>query len=287
MPILCPNCDSLGRSGSRFIGWGSYYRTSDSQTIRRYRCRVCLITCSPQSSHAWFRQKKRQKNEDLRKHFASAGSSNRAARNFCLNRKTVARKLIALGFAAEAELGRSNRLCPKAKIVEFDDLETFEHTKCKPISVTIAVEHRTRRILGVEVSTMPAKGRLVAKARKYGPRIDGRRPARQALFERIQELVAEDVILKSDSNPHYPRDVRKFFPKGEHWRYGSRKSSLGGQGELKKVRFDPLFSLNHTCAKFRDDVKRLARRTWCTTKKIERLRAHLMIYAVYHNEHLA
>ncbi|HEY8279241.1 MAG TPA: transposase, partial [Bdellovibrionota bacterium] len=76
------------------------------------------------------------------------------------------------------------------------------------------------------------------------------------------------------------------FPKALHKTYEGKRGAQGGQGELKKVKFDPLFSLNHTCAMFRANVNRLFRKTWCTTKRIDRLRAHLMIYAHYHNRHL-
>ncbi|HEY8280325.1 MAG TPA: hypothetical protein VIH99_11920 [Bdellovibrionota bacterium] len=199
----------------------------------------------------------------------------------------MARKLLALGFEAEFELSKSNRERPRSKVIEFDDLETFEHTKCKPLSITLAVESQTRRILGLEVSTMSAKGLLVEKARKYGPRHDGRKEARAALFKQLTNFVADDVVIKSDNNPHYPLDVAAHFPKANHWRYEGKRGSLGGQGELKKLRFDPLFSLNHTCAMFRANVNRLFRKTWCTTKRADRLRAHLMIYAHYHNQHLA
>jgi sugar phosphate permease len=67
---------------------------------------------------------------------------------------------------------------------------------------------------------------------------------------------------------------------------GQRGSSTG-QGELKKIKFDPLFSLNHTCAMLRANVSRLFRKTWCTTKRPDQLRAHLMIYAEYHNSQLS
>jgi hypothetical protein len=60
-----------------------------------------------------------------------------------------------------------------------------------------------------------------------------------------------------------------------------------GQGELKRGGFDPLFSLNHTAAMFRDRLKRLSRRTWCTTKRPDRLQLLLDLYAWYHNELLA
>ena len=55
---------------------------------------------------------------------------------------------------------------------------------------------------------------------------------------------------------------------------------------LKKIRFDPLFSLNHTCAMLRANLNRLFRRTWCTTKKPERLALHIAMYVVFHNETL-
>ena len=55
---------------------------------------------------------------------------------------------------------------------------------------------------------------------------------------------------------------------------------------MKAGGFDPLFSLNHTCAMYRDNTKRLSRRTWCTTKIVPRLQCLLDIYTVFHNEWL-
>jgi hypothetical protein len=94
------------------------------------------------------------------------------------------------------------------------------------------------------------------------------------------------MVIKSDSNPHYPNSVKKAFPEARHISFQGKRGSLSGQGELKKVKFDPLFSLNHTCAMLRANVNRLFRKTWCTTKKREHLYAHLMIYADYHNHQL-
>jgi hypothetical protein len=268
------------------VRFGFFYRTSDSKWIQRFRCKECKKTCSKATFHRWFRQKKRLKNDVLRKHFASHGTIRRAARNFHLNRKTVVKKLLALGFDAECRLRFENSIKRKVHEIEFDDLETFETTKCKPLSVTLAVESGTRRILGLEVSKMPAKGLLVEKAKKYGYRPDNRKSARRRLFKDLQKIVTEDAIIKSDSNPHYREDVLEFFPKAKHIRYLGKRGSLGGQGELKKVKFDPLFSLNHTCAMFRANVSRLTRKTWVTTKNPSHLHAHLMLYAQYHNEHL-
>ena len=226
-------------------------------------------------------------NEAVRQQLARGMSLNNTAEALKVNRKTISRKLEALGFHAASELDRLNRArAHKSRVIEFDDLETFELTKCKPISVTLAIESRTRRILAIEVSSMPAKGLLVKKAMKYGPRDDGRAAARARVFATLRDLVHEDAVIKSDANPHYPADVKRFFPKAQHIQYMSRRSSLGGQGELKKTVFDPIFSLNHTCAMARYSLARLIRRTWCTTKRMDRLWLHLMIYAHFHNERL-
>jgi hypothetical protein len=212
-------------------------------------------------------------------------SQRRCALVLVLNRKTVVRKFLTLSQDAEFSFRKKNLSSPRSRVIEFDDLETFETTKCKPLSVTIAVESRTRRILGISVSRMPPKGLLVHKARtKYGPRIDERSEGRRRLFHQVKDLIHEDALIKSDANPHYPPDVKKHFPLSKHVSYLGKRGSLGGQGELKKVRFDPLFSLNHTCAMLRANINRLFRKTWCTTKRSDRLHAHLVLYAQYHNE---
>ncbi len=283
MPMSCPKCCDFC---AKIVRFGSYFRTSDSKWIERFRCQSCKTSFSLATFQPYYRQKKRQKNSLLRELLSSGVSQRRAARILSIHRTTVVRKFLYLSLEADFSLTCQNNYADKVKIMEFDDIETFEHTKCKPLSITLAVEFQTRRILGVEVSRMPAKG-LLARIKKYGPRRDERRLARRLLFERIQSFVQEDARIKSDSNPHYMKDVERFFPNAKYRQYIGRRGAVTGQGELKKIRFDPLFSLNHTAAKFRADINRLVRRTWCTTKSPERLKAHLILYSEYHNAHLA
>jgi hypothetical protein len=214
-------------------------------------------------------------------------SQRRIARVLVLNRKTIAKKLIFLARTSRLEFDMEQASSSLKEIIEFDDLETFEHTKCKPLSVILAVEHKTRKILGFEVSQMPSKGRLAKlSVKKYGFRKDLRFIGRKALFERLKLSVHPNALIKSDSNPHYPWVVKNYFPNAIHQTYLGQRGASTAQGELKKIKFDPLFSLNHTCAKFRADVNRLIRKTWCTTKKPDRLSDHLAIYVQYHNENL-
>ena len=254
--------------------------------VQRFLCLKCQKTFSTATTHPCFQQKKRHFNFRILKELCSGVSQRRIARNLRLNRKTIARKLIFLGLQAQSKLNEMNQALPPAEIVEFDDLETFEHSKCKPLSVTLCVR-KSRWILGFEVSKMPAKGKLAKLSfKKYGPRRDMRNLGRRTLFSRIRPFIHPNATIKSDQNPHYPAIIKQFFPEAMHEAFKGQRGSIVGQGELKKLRFDPLFSLNHTCAMLRANINRLIRRTWCTTKIPEKLALHIAIYAVYHNIHL-
>ncbi len=290
MTKTCPYC-SVGGSPSasqpKIIKAGFFRRKSDSRIIQRFKCSGCSRYFSNASFHPAFGQNKRQMNDRLRKLICSGVSLRRSAILLRISRTTVKRKFEYLGLQAKRELKEMNLKYTPCDEVQFDDQETFEHTKCKPLSITLAVDSKTRRILGFEVSKMPAKGHLTKIAlKKYGKRKDERAAGRKKLFETLKPLVLPTARFKSDENPHYPKDLKAAFPKCVHQTFKGERGSIVGQGELKKVRFDPLFSLNHTCAMTRANMNRLFRRTWCTTKLPERLEDHFAIYAVYHNSRL-
>jgi len=48
-----------------------------------------------------------------------------------------------------------------------------------------------------------------------------------------------------------------------------------------KIRPDPMFYLNHACARLWADLCRMRRRTWATSKSIEKLEAHLWCYVAW------
>jgi hypothetical protein len=201
-----------------------------------------------------------------------------------VDRKTIARKMRKLADQVRTENILAARKS-SAKTVVFDELETFEHSKCKPVSIAIAVEDRSRRVIAARVAQMPAKGRLVKiSLERYGYRKDCRPRAIREVLHRVKEVCPNLTVLKSDQSPRYPKRVREFLPGVEHLTFKGRRGCVVGQGELKAGGYDPLFSLNHTCAMFRDNLKRLSRRTWCTTKDLERLQDLVDLYAKYHNE---
>lgn len=289
MKAQCPNnCQKRSNTGG-VSEYGTYYRKSDRRKVQRYKCTHCSLYFSQATFSKNFGQNKRHLNHKILQLYVSGVSQRRLSRLLNVHQITIAKKLSFLGAIKRHQnfLQRRKRLSKKVIFMQFDDLETFEHTKMKPLSMTLAVEKDTRFILGFEMARMPAKGLLARKSvKKYGLRRDDRKEARERLFRRIQSVVYEKALIESDSNPHYPESVKKYFPEANHLMFKGKRGAITGQGELKKTVYDPLFSLNHSCAMLRANVNRLFRKTWCTTKKIQPLIDHLELYVWYHNNEL-
>jgi hypothetical protein len=133
---------------------------------------------------------------------------------------------------------------------------------------------------------MPAQPPLVEiSLRKYGPREDQRLRVISDVLKRVKPMLSAKPIITTDCALHYPGPIRSVLPFAKHVKHKSRKERIGGQGELKKIGLDPLFSLNHTAAMIRDGVSRMIRKTWCNSKRQDHLELHLYIYANYRNNH--
>ena len=90
-----------------------------------------------------------------------------------VDKDTVARRLLILGHLARVNHNAWLAQLPKASCVQLDDLITFEHTKMKPLTLTVVSNSDLYCFMGLKVSQIPANGLLAKKAReKYGPRPD-------------------------------------------------------------------------------------------------------------------
>ena len=287
LKIPC-RCSGDGPKTGLWESKGRFYRKSDSKWIARWRCRLCRFTFSEATFHPCFGQKKRRINEPLFRLLCSGVSLRRSAKLLGVHRTTVVRK-----FRFLAEQARLNQVrfwndfsassLPLHE-VQFDEVETFEHSKMKPLSIALLVT-RSRHILGAEVASMPAKGPLADKSRKkYGRRKDKRSVAMRRLLEKAKLVVSPQARFQSDQNPHYPVWLQQVFPEAIHETTKGLRGCVVGQGELKATSWDPLFALNHTAAMLRANMNRLFRRTWCTTKTIRGLEDHLALYIDFHNQ---
>lgn len=281
---VCPKC----KTKSRIVKRGFYFRPSDKKKIQRFQCKNCLKSFSSQTISFDFRLRKRRINQFVFRLLAKGSSQRSVAETIGVHPMTIARRVTRFGACAKVQFRKLNRNQPRAIEVVFDEMETFEHTKLKPLSIPIAVENKTRRILALDVGKIAAKGHLANLSRnKYGFRKCERKISLHNVFKELEILATPFCQFKSDESRHYPSFVKSYFENGIHKTYKGRKSAVTGQGEMKKGGFDPLFSLNQTAAMLRDNIKRLTRRTWCTTKRVDRLLDFLYIYSYYHNQRIA
>ncbi|WP_052600810.1 hypothetical protein [Bacteriovorax sp. Seq25_V] len=283
----CPNLDCHSTTKNRLISKdGFFFRRSDSRKIQRFVCKTCGRKFSRATSTLEKYQKKRRINRRLFLDLATNNSMRSCGRKYKVNYKTIQSRVNYFALKARKAQKKFLKKLEKSKVqaMQFDDLITIEHTKMKPLSITIAVDKKRRFVLAAEVSRIPAFGLLAEKSRKkYGYRKNDHERGLESVFEKIKNIIDQDATIQSDEHQAYPKFVRKYFPLAEYKRYKGGRGCVAGQGELKKLRFDPLFTLNHTCAMFRSNINRLARKSWCTTKRVDMLQKHVDIFISYFN----
>lgn len=286
MNLGCPNPNcAYHNKNDLIIKAGFFYRRDDSRYIQRFQCKHCHKKFSYSTFSSAYKQKKRRINHPIRCNLSSSMTMRRIAKVLQISRTTMDRKLIYLAkVAREKQKELIDSLTGKIERLQFDDLITVEHTKLKPLTVTLAVDEDKRTILGAEVGAIPAFGNLSKQSlKKYGKRKNEHQKTIQRLFDQIQKTVTKDAHVKSDKHKRYFDQVKRYFPAATHTTYEGGRSCIAGQGELKKKHFDPLFTLNHSCAMLRANINRLVRKTWCTTKNPLRLKDHLDIFIEFHN----
>lgn len=287
MNYNCPTLDCIATTKNKFIiKDGFFYRKSDSRYIQRFVCKICDKKFSRATFSLEKNQKKRRINHKLSILLSTNYSMRSAAILLGVNYKTVQRKMSYLSQKAKLKQKKFLNDLKKSKVMsmQFDDLITIEHTKMKPLSVTIAVDKERRYILAAKVSKIPAFGLLAEKAKKkYGYRKNEHERGLKDVFNKIRYAVDNNALIQSDEHKAYPKFVTKYFPNAKYQKHKGGRGCIVGQGELKQLRFDPLFTLNHTCAMFRGNINRLIRKTWCTTKNVEMLQKHIDIFIAYYN----
>lgn len=265
-----------------------YFIKHSRSNVRRYLCQICRKTFSSRTFSPTYNQKKPFLNQLVFEKLASGNTQRRSARLLRCSKHTIARKLIWLA----QYLNKGSFLGQDYQHIQIDELETIEHTKLKPLTIPLCVSHNYK-ILGFTVGKIKSKGYLAEiSLKKYGPREDQRTLALTELFEQLKkETKTSPLTITTDAHPFYPSLVRKYFPNSQHIVVNSRdrlkkKRELIYTAERKKI-FDPMFALNQRCAMLRSDIRRLTRRSWCTTKKIENLKNHLALYQAYNNLQLS
>ncbi len=276
--LECSKCKTQNDRKSKTIIKKGFYSTSQGKTPR-YFCKACKTHFSNRSKRTKG-QKKPELTKDIYKLYSSGITLNRMATILKVSKPTIIKR--TLWFADLIKKYHEKLILSKvflSNLVIFDEMETYEHTKYKPISMPLAV-NGDGKILDIRTASMKAKGRIPKAVRdRYQDRVDNRNAICLEVFETISRCVLPDFKLITDSKRAYIGYFNDTFGGGrlvgEHIQVISRKN--------QKNEFDQMFKLNHTCAMMRSYISRLQRRTWATTKDPKMLQAHLYLFLAYQN----
>lgn len=276
----CPHCQSVS-----FSKKGHYFVKHSTSWIRRYICHKCQRTFSSKTFSPSYKQIKPFLNQ-LIFQLITDGSSQRAAARFLnCSKNTISRKIQWLHqFKNILEVNINPSLTWM-----LDEMESIEHTKLKPLTIPLVVDDQYQ-IRAIGVGKIPAKGHLARISyRKYGYRENERELTLDQLLKALSQQQHPEKII-TDGSPLYAKYLKKYFPDSKHEVMPSQELLKEKREKIytksyKKI-FDPMFALNQRCAKLRSDLKRLTRRSWCTTKRIENLKAQLELYQIKNNREL-
>lgn len=278
----CPHCYAKS-----FVKRGYFYSKNTKTYIPRYNCKVCRKTFSTRTNSPTFMQKRTDLNVQIYHYLCSGASMRTTAKSLGCTYRTVYLKFLWLSQRAK-QIHLSQIF--SSQEIYFDEMQSIEHTKLKPLTVALAVDEQYR-ILGTQVGKIPAQGHLAKISLfKYGYRQNESTKKVKTLLTMVKsQQMSAAFTLKSDAKPEYVPAVRAVFKKVVYEQFSSRgnKEKRREQKYLKKEKkvFDPLFPLNQRCAKLRDHIKRLVRRSWCTNKRADHLELALYLYVAKNNNY--
>lgn len=265
---------------------GTFMRKGDRAKIQRFFCVACKLTFSSSSDSLLRNIKKRQYFEQIFLRLTSGTSMRRTARELCISRNTLSLLLPVMGRVARREHEQWLKSKSKVSDVQFDELITFESSRCKPVAVAVVVDSLSMEVLSFSVAKASPHFKQSKVAQKiYGTRTDQKKRGLVQSLKSAAPIMSNDCVVSSDQCPMYSGVMQSVFSGYSliYRQFKSRRARTVGFGEMKTGGYDPLFSINHTLAMFRSNVSRLQRRTWNTTKKRSRLYYHLSIMVRFLN----
>lgn len=272
----CPNpaCENHQAPAPGFYRKKGYRRPKHNhQPVPRYQCKACGRKFCATRVKPIAGQHRPELNRRLLELAVSGVSGRRMAQLLGCSRDTVLRKVEHL--ASQAREHHARRLGEvRTSFVMMDELETFTHARWKQVSVPVVVRPKTGEILAFGVARIPSS---MAKGIQFNRWVVNERPQ---VVPRVLATVAPclkpGAALATDGDGSYPKWVGRALPGVRHKR---QKTPIGNTD------YDPLFAVNVLFAKMRNDLARLGRKTWTTTKTMEGLENHLWLYVAWVNKY--
>lgn len=262
--MICPECSSQDsiRKGS--------YKTKTGK-VKRYQCNCCQNTFTKRTYSKNYHMKKQYLQSRIVRMYCERMSLRGIARALGVNIKTVVRYFIKA--SKEAEIRNLKRLENREIItsyIQFDELETFEHTKKRPLGVLLFIRAKTGEILSAKVSRSPIRALSMSKKEivKYNSKVNKKVPMYDGFI--MAKKAANKAHTTVACDGYRPQvDMAKKICSEDFIDVNVLSS------ENKKIDLAIL--------KLRQDVSRLGRKSLCTTKKMVNLQRHLDLYIDYNN----
>ena len=283
LPDFCPRRDCPSHSGApfRFNRRGAYFRRCDRLTVQRFVCQACSHGFSEQTFHVNYRLKRPHLLLLFFLDRVSKVTHRQSARNHACSRTTEERHFHRLSGhcqafhdARMAEISARGGL---GRVFLLDELETYEHHRTqKPLTVPILIERKSGFVLDTRVGTLPVRGKRHARAGS-SERASESRKVVKAAFERLRQTCPPDrrLCVLTDRKTSYAQLLKALF--------GDRCRHLRTISTRRRDVTNPLWPINHTLARVRDNVSRLVRETWAAAKLRSWLAGQLSIWVCYRN----
>lgn len=275
---VCPNpaCPNHANPPRGFYRKNGTRRAKHNhQPVPRYQCRHCgKYFCATQT-----KPKRQQHRPDINRRVFEMAVSGASMRRMVLllgcSKRTVDRKVAYLAKEAQ-RLHREHLAGLRTSYVMLDELITYLHARPKHLSVAVVVRVSTGEVLGFTISRIPTQAQGFDK---YNWNHDDTPKNIPALLTQVQPLLKTGAVLASDAHPSYPKWIQRSLPGIQHQKVKALVSKLAQKADER----DPLFAINLTFAKLRNDLARLGRKTWTTTKSIKGLENHLWLWVAWTN----
>jgi transposase-like protein len=265
--MKCPRCSS-----ENIIKKSLYKVKKNNRLIRRYQCKDCNVTFTINTDKNTYLQKRPDLNKQIYLHYCEGNTLHGIARLLGITYKTVVRKFKFMAhIARELHLKNIEEKNIITTYVQFDEMESFEITKTRPLGIELAIRPKTCEILSAKVCRIPMKAHSVPYEEKQEYRVitNQEQCITEMLLETAKCLNENTSTLACDGDSSNIRLAKEICTESNVVSY------VRGYNELWK--------LNHVCAKLRHHISRLTRKTWATTKKMERLQMHLDLFIAYQN----
>ena len=262
--MKCPHCNNekLRKRGSMKTKRG---------IVQRFECKACNKTFTQRTGSLNYRHRKQDLRTTITELYCEGMSLRAIARVLKIHRKTVTKY-----FLENAQVAKTKNLKTLLEggiittYAQFDELETFEHTKRRPLGVEASIRAKTGEIISMKVATIPVKSLKTSAEykEKWNKQINRRIVLTDMLLETEQALNKDYAMVACDNAAQLIKIATNIF--------GSHRVQVINT-RLSNKRIDYAF------LKLRQDISRLRRRTLATTKKRESLQMHLDLYTDYHN----